>query len=39
MKIYRRGDGRMGKFGAKVFPDSDIRDRVEAHRIECGARS
>ena len=31
-KFYRRGDLRMGKFGLKVFPDSDIRDRVEAHR-------
>ena len=31
-KFYRRGDLRMGKFGLKVFPDSDLRDRVEAHR-------
>jgi len=31
-KFYRRSDLRMGKFGLKVFPDSDIRDRVEAHR-------
>lgn len=31
-KFYRRGDLRMGKFGLKVFPDSDIRDRIEAHR-------
>jgi hypothetical protein len=36
-KIYCRGDGRMGKFGVKVFPDSDIRDRIEAHRKACGA--
>lgn len=36
-KIYRRGDGRMGKFGVKVFPDSDIRERVESHRVRCGA--
>lgn len=36
-KIYCRGDGRMGKFGVKVFPDSDIRDAVEAHRAACGA--
>lgn len=27
----------MGKFGIKVFPDSDIRDRIEKHRQECGA--
>lgn len=31
-KIYRRGDGMMGKFGVKVFPDSDIRALVESHR-------
>lgn len=31
-KVYRRGDGMMGKFGVKVFPDSDIRGRVEDHR-------
>lgn len=31
-EFYRRGDLRMGKFGLKVFPDSDIRDRIEAHR-------
>jgi hypothetical protein len=36
-KIYCRGNGLMGKFGVKVFPDSDIRDRIEAHRAECGA--
>jgi hypothetical protein len=36
-KIYCRGDGLMGKFGVKVFPDSDIRDRIDAHRITCGA--
>lgn len=36
-KIHRRGDGRMGKFGVKVFPDSDIRDAIEAHRARCGA--
>ena len=36
-KIYCRGDGRMGKFGVKVFPDSDIRERIEAHRLGvCG---
>ncbi len=33
-KIYCRGDGSSGKFGVKVFPDSDIRDAVEAHRVE-----
>lgn len=36
-KIYCRGDGSMGKFGLKVFPDSDIRDRIEEHRKKCGA--
>lgn len=36
-KVYRRGDGQMGKFGIKVFPDSDIRERIEAHRRDCGA--
>lgn len=34
-KIYRRGDMAMGKFGIKVFPDSDIRDAVEVHRVRC----
>ena len=36
-KVYCRGDGLMGKFGIKVFPDHDIRDRIDAHRQECGA--
>jgi hypothetical protein len=36
-KIHCRGDGRMGKFGVKVFPDSDIREHVIAHRVACGA--
>ena len=31
-KFYRRGDGQMGKFGLKVFPDSDIRPLIQAHR-------
>ena len=31
-KFYRRADLRMGKFGLKVFPDSDIRERIENHR-------
>ncbi len=31
-KIYARADRQEGKFGVKVFPDSDIRDRIEAHR-------
>ena len=31
-KFYLRGDGQMGKFGLKVFPDSDIRSLIEAHR-------
>lgn len=38
-KVYRRGDKRMGKFGFKVFPDSDIRDRIEAHRDACIAEN
>ena len=38
-KIYCRGDGRMGKFGVKIFPDHDIRDRIEAHRRQCGAET
>jgi hypothetical protein len=33
-RIHLRGDGQMGKFGVKVFPDSDIRDRIEAHRAQ-----
>ena len=32
-KIYSRDDAMMGKFGIKVFPDSDIRDRIENHRL------
>jgi hypothetical protein len=36
-KVYARGDGRMGKFGIKIFPDSDIREQIENHRRECGA--
>ncbi len=36
-KMYCRGDGRMGKFGVKVFPDSDIREAIERHRRDCGA--
>jgi hypothetical protein len=36
-KIRCRDDGRMGKFGVKVFPDSDIRERTIAHRAACGA--
>lgn len=35
-KIHCRGDGKMGKFGVKVFPDSDIRNIVEKHREEHG---
>lgn len=36
-KIYCRDDGKSGKFGVKVFPDSGIRHLVEAHRVHCGA--
>ena len=35
-KIYCREDRRHGKFGVKVFPDSDIRDRIEEHRARSG---
>lgn len=38
-KIYRRDDMSMGKFGVKVFPDSDVREAVEAHRARCAARA
>jgi len=34
-KVYRRDDMAMGKFGIKVFPDSDIRDAIENHRARC----
>ncbi len=34
-KIYCRADGKNGKFGVKIFPDSDIRELIEAHRAEC----
>ena len=36
-RVYCRGDGQMGKFGVKIFPDSDIRDRIQAHRLRYGA--
>ena len=36
-KIYCRGNGTMGKFGVKVFPDADIREAVLAHRQDNGA--
>ncbi len=36
-KIYCRDNGAMGKFGVKVFPDSDIREAVLAHRRDNGA--
>jgi hypothetical protein len=35
-RIYHRGDGLMGKFGVKVFPDSDIRAAIDNHRANCG---
>ena len=31
-KIYCREDGLRGKFGVKIFPDADIRARIEEHR-------
>ena len=37
-KFYCREDGRFGKFGLKVFPDSDIRAEIESHRAACGAQ-
>jgi hypothetical protein len=36
-KVYVRGNGSMGKFGIKIFPDSDIREQIENHRRDCGA--
>lgn len=36
-KIYCRADGLRGKFGLKVFPDSDIREQIMEHRRDCGA--
>lgn len=36
-RAYCRTDGLMGKFGIKVFPDSDIRERIEQHRAAYGA--
>ncbi len=36
-KIYCREDGAYGKFGLKVFPDSDLRAEILAHRVLCGA--
>jgi hypothetical protein len=38
-KIYCRGDGQMGKFGLKVFPDADIRSEIESHRDACRTAS
>jgi len=34
-RIYARGDLMMGKFGLKVFPDSDIREQIERHRRDA----
>lgn len=31
-KIYKRTDGLRGTFGVKVFPDSDLREHILAHR-------
>jgi hypothetical protein len=38
-KIYVRGDGLMGKFGLKVFPDTDIREDILNHRTRWGAKN
>ncbi|HSW42855.1 MAG TPA: DUF3800 domain-containing protein [Patescibacteria group bacterium] len=37
-RVYCRGDGMQGKFGIKVFPDEDVREAIEAHRLSCGAK-
>ena len=37
-KIYGRGDLRTGKYGLKVFPDSDIRGLIEAQRAQFRER-
>ncbi len=37
-EFYCREDGRFGKSGLKVFPDSDIRVDIESHRAACGAQ-
>ena len=36
-KAHLRGDGQFGKFGIKVFPNSNIEEAVTAHRLGCGA--
>jgi hypothetical protein len=36
-KIYCRNDRSHGKFGVKVFPDSDIRQLIEEHRRLSGS--
>jgi hypothetical protein len=36
-KIYCRDTGQMGTFGIKVFPATDIHDRIDVHRVRCGA--
>ena len=38
-KFYCRDDRQMGKFGLKVFPDSDIRDLVQKHRMRSGPKN
>lgn len=35
-KIYCREDRAMGKFGIKIFPDSHLREQIEAHRWQAG---
>ena len=35
-KVYCRDDGQMGKFGIKVFPDSDILEQIDSHRRRLG---
>ncbi len=37
-KWYRHGDLKMGKFGLKVFPDSDLTTQIEAHRDQFRAK-
>jgi len=36
-RLHVRGNGLTGKFSLKVFPDSDIRHLITAHRQIWGA--
>lgn len=37
-KAYCREDCQRGKFGIKVFPDSEIREWIEGHREQYGTK-